>query len=152
MENKYYSPNIQEFHVGFECEVYNGKGFYQSCKIDDKESNNWKAKTFKGDFLEIEELRGLCNLRVKYLDKKDIESLGFEQARMKSVNKAGNFYTNKELNLMLFHSSEDCTLSLQTLDSSKSEIFAKTGEDLNRVSRIKLKNKSEFIKFLSQLE
>jgi len=58
----YYTPSIEEFHVGFEYEYNNGK--------------SWQNEIF---------IRGigfapnpkLDDCRVKYLDKEDIESLGW---------------------------------------------------------------------------
>ena len=69
MENKYYTPSIEEFHVGFEYE--------------------WKCSGTHTDWiksvcntsmhpLDIDCIR-VNNYRVKYLDKEDIESLGFKQ-------------------------------------------------------------------------
>lgn len=67
MENKYYTPEIEEFHVGFEYE-YREDG-----------NGKWKKEVFK-------EGRGLSyageiddeEVRVKHLDREDIESLGFK--------------------------------------------------------------------------
>lgn len=75
MENKYYIPTIDEFHIGFEYE-------YKSCH----EINNnmdWIKQTMHFmDMCDIGlELNNDPNIswqfRVKYLDKEDIESLGF---------------------------------------------------------------------------
>ena len=64
MKDKYYTPEIEEFHIGFEYEanVYNIKKgyFWFKTKMD---------LTF--DFYA-------GNTRVKYLDKEDIESLGYK--------------------------------------------------------------------------
>ena len=61
---KYYTPEIEEFHVGFEYEshVYNSSSkalFWLKAEMD---------LTF--DYY-------ISNTRVKYLDKEDIESFGF---------------------------------------------------------------------------
>lgn len=66
MENKYYTPDISEFHIGFEYE-------WTSCKTID-----WhKAKlefiggdSFRNFYLSTE-------IRAKLLDREDIESLGW---------------------------------------------------------------------------
>jgi hypothetical protein len=65
MKNKYYTPSIEEFYVGFECEIY------------DDDDKTW-------DLVYVDTQPGLCNItgldldiRVKYLDKSDIEDLGF---------------------------------------------------------------------------
>jgi hypothetical protein len=57
--NKYYIPEIEEFHVGFEYE-YNNNGNWIEVKMP------WLVKDFD-----------LKDTRVKYLDKSDIESSGF---------------------------------------------------------------------------
>lgn len=79
MENKYYTPTIEEFHVGFECEVEtiaNHKGI----------ANGWEGVILctlwfnSVDPTRISKsLIETSNVRVKYLDQADIESLGFKQ-------------------------------------------------------------------------
>ena len=74
MENKYYTPTIEEFHVGFEFES-NYVGFSSDLKwkkILLNNSHDWFWTAYKQDAVETE-------FRVKYLDKEDIESLGFTQ-------------------------------------------------------------------------
>ena len=64
-ENKYYIPEISEFHVGFEYEI----------KLEDL----WINQSYNSIAMsEID--KGITNqyIRVKYLDKQDIESLGWE--------------------------------------------------------------------------
>ena len=62
--NKYYHPDISEFHVGFEYEF--------------KGQTDW-VKTTYGSFLPKHPEYYIKNKewRVKHLDKEDIESLGF---------------------------------------------------------------------------
>lgn len=76
MENKYYTPLDEEFHIGFEYEA-----------LQDERSPNNNSSWSKCDILTPEELehvgrnlwKNYSELRVKYLDKEDIESLGFEE-------------------------------------------------------------------------
>jgi len=73
-DNKYYTPTIDEFHVGFEYEAFINNS-WQSKVMNDYEDIiyflfDMNAKTW----LSINE--GI--VRVKYLDKEDIESLGFD--------------------------------------------------------------------------
>mgnify|MGYP001567459844 CR=1 FL=1 len=77
MENKYYIPTIDEFYVGFEHEFMNGDRWEDNiiCPRD------LITETSGGDPCEnyFEEIyKGLRDVRVKYLDKEDIESLGWE--------------------------------------------------------------------------
>lgn len=68
-EKKYYTPSIEEFHVGFEYEIsYDGET-YQSKVVDDSDELH-RIKT------AIESLW----VRVKHLDREDIESLGWDAA------------------------------------------------------------------------
>lgn len=74
-ENKYYPPELSEFHIGFEYEVQN------------KENGQWE-KFDMGIIDWSDEYRkeiedGLT--RVKYLDKSDIESFGFNKTEWKST-------------------------------------------------------------------
>ena len=76
MENKYYTPTIEEFHVGFECEVAtissNGNENWSKELIGPTWFNSIGQNNIKESIIE------LGTYRVKYLDKEDIESLGFE--------------------------------------------------------------------------
>ena len=67
MHSKYYTPQISEFHVGFE---------YQSMWGLENINAEWHDEVYsKTD--SAEDL--LETLRVKYLDQADVESLGFEE-------------------------------------------------------------------------
>jgi hypothetical protein len=66
-ESKYYTPEMEEFHVGFECE---GKWFSQD------------EIGFGEITIDIHNIHTAINnptvFRVKHLDREDIESLGFK--------------------------------------------------------------------------
>lgn len=91
MENKYYTPELKEFCEGFEFErvVYGGHPPH--------EENNfhWNNNvfSFREDANEITYMfsAGMSKkgLRIKYLDKEDIESLGWE------MNERGSKYGNR---------------------------------------------------------
>ena len=74
MKDKYYTPSIEEFHVGFEYEtptkdnvLYDvGKGIWEKKIVSDKSSFGVLGHDV------------MYGARVKYLDQEDIESLGFE--------------------------------------------------------------------------
>jgi len=86
MENKYYTPEIEEFHVGFE--------FYMPVLREDNNGDLYRDKyckhiwTEKNNMWEQFNLEHKSNgdtvisvpecLTVKYLGREDIESLGFE--------------------------------------------------------------------------
>lgn len=64
-ESKYYTPTLEEFHVGFELEI-------KLHELKPWEKHVW----LPGDQASSVE-KYLDQVRVKYLDKEDIESLGF---------------------------------------------------------------------------
>lgn len=65
MEDKYYTPEIEEFHVGFECELLHS-------------TNGWvKYTNPPKNPMNINSIKE--GVRVKYLNKEGIESLGFKQ-------------------------------------------------------------------------
>lgn len=66
-DNKYYTPSIEEFHVGFRYESGN--------KAVKGTSTEW-TKSIIEEPWEIESL--FEEVRVKYLDQEDIEELGWE--------------------------------------------------------------------------
>lgn len=87
MENKYYTPKIEEFHIGFEFET-------KSTAISHNEDGTAKEMIWEKDVIDILDLSGKTSnydyqnnfddvidylkdglVRVKYLDKEDIESL-----------------------------------------------------------------------------
>lgn len=91
MENKYYTPDISEFHVGFEYEHLSGSmrmvmlDLKNNMSKDITESKEILTKiTFSGNEYDMwrssfafkDSLKD-NQIRVKYLDKEDIESLGF---------------------------------------------------------------------------
>lgn len=69
--NAYYTPDITEFHVGFECEQKIDSDF------DESLSTGWTKIEIEQDFSTPPIIYYLNNneIRVKYLDQEDIESL-----------------------------------------------------------------------------
>ena len=73
MENKYYTPSIEEFFVGFEYE-----------KEDSLEDDIWIKRTLDFNYGWLEIPQDFANdKRVKYLDASDIEELGFTVVKTK---------------------------------------------------------------------
>ena len=73
-QTKYYSPSIEEFHVGFRYQ-----GYFKSILKGEVVEPQWEDRVFKsghkiyaGNDILIPE-----NCRVKYLDQQDIEELGW---------------------------------------------------------------------------
>lgn len=67
MNNKYYTPSIEEFHIGFEYETKFGLNSPFTIRI--------VHPGYK--FTQIQKDIDAGYIKVKYLDKEDIEDLGF---------------------------------------------------------------------------
>lgn len=84
MKNKYYTPNLEEFHIGFEYEFLEQHGSPDEqwvkkilTRISDGENDMYLGDTFVAiENYDIVYLRNAW--RVKYLDIEDLESLGWE--------------------------------------------------------------------------
>jgi len=79
MDSRYYKPELSEVHVGFECEA----------NVEGK----WIPLMLQG-FDCVEEYVKRDVYRVKYLDRDDIESLGFEyeKAYGKTTGIEGSYF------------------------------------------------------------
>lgn len=84
MKGKYYTPRIEEFHVGFQYEsLDSGNNTWNSVLLTDKimlQNLVFPLQNKQQGFLSyINDELNKNNIRVKYLDKEDIESFGFIQ-------------------------------------------------------------------------
>ena len=71
-KNKYYIPSIEEFHVGFECETTGTLP---------ESSTRWRKAIIQKESMDLVmswHPKYGPQFRVKYLDKEDIEKLGFK--------------------------------------------------------------------------
>jgi len=125
-DNKYYTPELEEFYYGFKCEIRIGDEWFQ---MDCRHIPHGR-KTLEGLF------------RVKYIDKQDIESLGWKPTVYKNVE---CFELKPDIirTFILFHfESSKSILSIDAkLSDTKSE----------QIFRGTIKNKSELIKLMKQL-
>ena len=139
MENKYYTPEISEFHVGFEFE-------YEVDELNSDEPG-WKKSILNFDFgwLEIPQDFAL-NKRVKYLDQSDIEELGFTYK-----GKAIDIWFEKEGNFdMGTWTSYKCQLHYGIHDNRLFIDMIDIGSEVRVFNGI-IKNKSELKKVLQML-
>lgn len=136
LDNKYYIPSIEEFYVGFEyCwkdEIYSQEFFGKLETLEDLENQILEDK-----------------IRVKYLDKEDIESLGW-----KVVENVGNTEFEMGLNyIMWFNKTDknDLTILRRTelIQPRNPPIIHNQWEGL--FCGI-IKNKSELKKLMQQLQ
>lgn len=72
-KNKYYTPDISEFHSGFQYEMYNGYEWV----AHQFPSPWWNQASGMGGFNILQECINTEMVRLKYLDRQDIESEGW---------------------------------------------------------------------------
>lgn len=93
MNNKYYTPTIEEFHIGFEYEELINFDMLSIRPNDHIDRVEWCKMDMKDiEFMSLNEIRSKLefeSIRVKYLDEKDIEDLGF-------IKLLANIYTLKD--------------------------------------------------------
>jgi hypothetical protein len=166
--NKYYTPTVDELYVGFECEFFNN----QQDKVWNKEICDEDLVSIAYTIYEhgtIEWEDDITRVfRVKYLDKEDIEELGFV------LEYIPNCYTEDD-EIQLGHSlriDEDtsillhCIFSKNTLKDgvltpcniiqvgiTRQHVYNKnTGNwEITHLFLGEIKNKSELKKLLKQL-
>ena len=136
MENKYYVPAIEEFHIGFE---------YEFKHPDYPDWNKYNTPEFNMDREDCVPFYGdtecLKNFRVKYLDKEDIESLGYASNAKMCFLEEGKmvddciFFEKDKINFLFYPKTYKLIII-----KDKNNFFDGT-----------IKNKSEFIKLLKQL-
>lgn len=133
-ENKYYVPEITEFHVGFEYEEKIGEWKKQVYKLDSLLNVLWDGEY---EFYSIDP-----TFRVKYLSKEDIESLGWEFIKQHPGTTSFDFEKG------------DYSLNFDPEFGDKWNLRIYDGEnqdsEFNYFSGY-IKNKSELVKLLKQL-
>jgi hypothetical protein len=129
MDKKYYTPSIEEFHIGFEYEwSEEGRKIWIEEQADqDDVSLAYSSYEETPDIYPDE-------YRVKYLDREDIESLGFV------YNEEYIYYTPTR-NFQLNH-KETHQYNLRVIDEQHGEVIF--------IGYIK--NKSELRRLLKQLK
>lgn len=81
----YYTPTLDEFHSGFECEIRTDVD-WQRCTLGYRKTTVAQLKGMIQatagstiSTISLDEESRMSNLRVKYLDAEDIERLGFHR-------------------------------------------------------------------------
>lgn len=158
-KEKYYTPSIEEFHVGFECEW--------QCKI---RKGTWNKQICDQDLVNIaysthehadEEEPFSEQFRVKYLDSSDIESFGFKK-RLKdewigwkdyaldTISGEIPYFLSATIHIPRMDDCYKIYLHRYLDDDTKLETRINEGES-ELVFKGKIKNRGELIRLLKQL-
>lgn len=131
MENKYYIPDISEFHVGFEFEVNQ----FPNLENVDKWVNFKVIGNYTYNMIHQSLVKNL--IRVKYLDADDITSLGFEESHDEPGEWWHSFKGNSEIQLYLndLSGSSDTNPSCTIYSDDRIVFsgFVKNKSELNRI-------------------
>lgn len=155
MESKYYIPKIDEFHVGFEYEFKNLEDISSNCIYNSLDfigwDNGWKDEDLVS---HLQEHIDYGNIRVKYLDKEDINSLGFKDSFVPNCYMDDD---EMEDGYELFVSNTDMIL----IHLNKDGMYGVVRQHIYNLNTLnwtaynlfygKIKNKSEFNRLLKQL-
>lgn len=141
MENKYYTPTIEEFHVGFEYEEQNVQGDFKS---------NFFPTSLEEDFATPPILWGIeCKaIRVKYLDQEDIESLGWKYDVNMSERDWDSFYIEPGLD----EKKRFIQYSMNNYRNGKIYLEKTIDCGGHEIGEMTIRNKSELRKLMQQLK
>jgi len=148
MKNKYYTPELEEFRVGFEYEYNNTWGGFSKRIVTEENLMDKLINIGSGN----DRVPFNYNWRVKYLDKQDIESLGFGNYKravchwykMEGHFKDGFGAYGKWSKIRLLHCKDLNTIKIKAFEHS-------WDEEETVLFQGKIKNKSELKKLLKQL-
>lgn len=146
MENKYYTPEISEFFVGFEYEIFEDFDYYPE--------KTWHKFTCEYDNLNPEHMSypfpiKSDRIRVKYLDKQDVEDV------INEILPKSN-YSNKHKGYFTVDAPASLGYWVQVVIDARWGwddiiIRGKRGDEEEVLFRGKIKNKSELKKLLTQI-
>ena len=138
MRSAFYTPTIDEFHVGFEFEFLNNK---EKIFFVTEEENKW-LKTempFIGVLSELKNIRKLIldkQVRVKHIDKDDCISLGL---KLKVWDNGSGYFETGNYTIGIYGTDLFCTVSQNDYGNN---IIRFSGD---------LKNKTELKRILRQV-
>lgn len=147
-KEKYYTPSIEEFFIGFEFEKYDDrKAHYLNEGL-----TNWHKHIYDLKSIRLSQLpTHLYNntIRVKYLDASDIEELGFEH--IESTENGVNFIKyidnpKQSIHLTLFNANHRVGIAVYNFNVNPPMVC----EEIGTFGGI-IKNKLELKKVLNML-
>lgn len=145
-ENKYYTPSIEEFHEGFQYEfliperIYTGTIGTPDFKLFEIKLK-WHKRFWNKNEFRLSKYKP-STLRVKYLDKEDIESLDFEFTSENKFNDLQRYnHIYKQYHIIIYNGK----LSIYHTPEIEKQHF-----ELCVFNGV-IKNKSELIKLMKQL-
>jgi hypothetical protein len=119
MKKEYYTPKIEEFRVGFKFEILE-KGKWMKHEVGKAVWNLKGAKIF-GQLINTKD-----TIRVKHLDREDIESFGFVQESLASFVNKDNWYIEwMPSDTLDIYCVSDCRFKGKIRNKSELEVILK---------------------------
>lgn len=168
MENRYYTPKIEEFYIGFEYETYDmSNGGFVIWDPNDwavsfmKEPDNhmWYHTELRfprmpidtaPNLIQIQQRINENRIRVKYLDKIDLAQIGFNIIH--EEKKAYGYYIQAKLNYEDNGSPRELDLWYSHLKDKENIYLSMKSNHFNGNCKVYIKNKSELKKLLEQMD
>jgi len=152
---KYYTPSIEDLNVGAECEItWNNNEQNENSFGELYDNTYFYQEKITPQFIALFENDKHFSIRFKYLDKSDIESLGFQEEFIPNCYLDDD---NIEEGYQLFISNTDM-LFIHLNKDGKYGIVRQHIYNLNTLNWTAenlfygtIKNKSELVKLLKQL-
>lgn len=152
MENRYYTPEIEEFHVGFEYESFETPltpsfafetkpAEWLKRKVLDINNSEYKGKALYHVSINNryeENVEWNKNIRVKYLDEQDILDCGFIKENGQ-LDKFGYLFFNNGNYMLTFYPPNPTFIEIENSEEEFQQFIGT------------VKNKSELKKLLKQL-
>lgn len=148
MEDKYYTPNIEELHFGQEIELFNNP---DKCYFESGGTNEWIKASISygvlGNMANVMRLLLDKQIRIKLLDDDDIKSLGFDHDQ--TTKDGAYFYFGTMMdNIHYCLNAPNARLS-KGQDYTNLYIYS-MNDNGNHFEGV-IKNKSELARLLTQL-
>lgn len=157
--NKYYTPELEEFCVGFEFEQFDTWGSWRKFILTEDLLNKRDIPIGSGNECQ----RYWQNTRVKYLDKTDIESFCFINILTTGTQRFKKYVNLKQLedgewfdyylflSLRYFDNTPHITIKKIDIHTYEEEIEVNDNVKTEYLFQGYVKNKHEFKKLLKQL-
>lgn len=147
MESKYYTPDLSEFYVGFEFEMFSGNKWFNIKRTNhfDNFENKLKAEEIRVKYLNEDDLKNFGLTKEEY-NLKDYPFLGYYHVDLKIKEYNLYKFTTKYTYLQFWYSpnikNDYCNLIITCFNDK---------DNLNCHFKGYIKNKSELQKLLKQL-
>jgi hypothetical protein len=134
----YYTPTLDEFHCGFECEIFENDEWhrctlgYRKSKIAQLRGMLQASVGSFGQTITIDSDTLMTNLRVRFLSKRDLQSLGFI---LSGTSQCITTFEGYEHQVKLYETGNSAP-TVQIIDREDSDCFYGQVRNISELKRI----------------